>query len=369
MRVSVVGHPFIPIGMGEQMRSFIRALSLVQVECEIVDVYQWAPRSDPAYTRLIGERESDVPTADICIFHLNGDEVEPSVAALEKRGFRFADHTNIIMPAWELPVYPEIWAPLIGRFHARWAISRFVAASIQAAGLDAVFIGQSGEVKRESFLPRRHFGIRETAFVLFHFFDTSSYVARKNPSAAIEMFRSLRTTRPYDDIQLVLKVKGEEGAGELLESLHLSPDDVVIITEQLSTFETMSLVRGCDAFVSLHRSEGYGRGLSEAMSLGRLAVGTAWSGNLDFMTADNSVLVDYELVAVNDGEYPHGAGNRWAEADPLDAARKLRKLIDSPADYRTTVARAARDVLRTTGDRAVGMRALHQLKALQETGA
>lgn len=366
VKISVIGHPFVPIGMGEQMRSFIRAAEHVQIDCEVVDVYQWAPRVDPAHQAIVGDREASIPTQKICVYHLNGDEVEPCVAALKARGFDFDAHINIVMPAWELPVYPEEWAEKLRRFDACWAISEFVNASLSKAGLPSRFVGQAAEVDKRSFLPRKHFGIRESAFAILHFFDTSSYVARKNPAAAIETFRQLREKRPFDDLQLILKVKGDMATADFIQSLAMQSQDIVIIDEQLSTFRVQSLIRCSDAFLSLHRSEGYGRGLAEAMSLETLAVGTGWSGNMDFMHADNSLLVDYNLVSVKEGEYPFGKGNRWAEADPFDAAVKLQKVIDSPADFRRLTARAARDIFSHSGHRAVGLRIL---QALETVGA
>jgi glycosyltransferase involved in cell wall biosynthesis len=337
----------------------------VQIDCEIVDVYQWAPRSDPAYVQSVDGREASIPSKKICIYHLNGDEVEPCVAALEKRGFNFDDHVNIAMPAWELPIYPAEWADKLKRFDACWSISQFVQAALTGAGLHSLFVGQSAEVAKRSFLPRRHFGIRESAFACLHFFDTSSYVSRKNPEAAIETFRQLREARPFDDLQLVLKVKGDLATDAFIERLAVSNQDVVLINEQLSSYRTQSLIRCCDAFLSLHRAEGYGRGLGEAMSLGRLAVGTGWSGNMDFMTADGAITVDYGMIAVRQGEYPHGAGNEWAEPNPYDAALKLRRLIDSPADLRRMTARGSRDLLHKSGDRAVGLRAFRALEQME----
>ena len=365
LKISVIGHPFVPIGMGEQMRSFIRAAEWAQIDCEVVDVYQWVPRTDPEHQAIVGDREARIPTQNICVYHLNGDEVEPCVAALEARGFDFASHINIVMPAWELPIYPQQWAEKLRRFDACWAISQFVNTSLLGAGLPSRFVGQSAEVQKRSFLPRKHFGIRESAFAILHFFDTSSYVARKNPAAAIEAFRRLRQSRPFDDLQLILKIKGEIATADFIQSLAVQSHDVVVIDEELTNFRVQSLIRCSDAFLSLHRSEGYGRGLAEAMSLGTLAAGTGWSGNLDFMRADNSVLVDYALVPVQQGEYPFGECNQWAEADPQDAATKLQKLIDSPADLRRLTAKASHDLIVGSGHRAVGLRILNALEAIK----
>ncbi|HVH36382.1 MAG TPA: glycosyltransferase, partial [Tahibacter sp.] len=87
----------------------------------------------------------------------------------------------------------------------------------------------------------------------------------------------------------------------------------------------------CDVYLSLHRSEGFGLGLAECMALGRPVIATAYSGNLQFMDADNSCLVPYRLVPVNEGEYPDWRDQHWAEPDVAAAAVQLRRLADDPA--------------------------------------
>src|SRR6185437_8997533 len=115
---------------------------------------------------------------------------------------------------------------------------------------------------------------------------------------------------------------------------------------------------------SLHRAEGFGRGGAEAMSLQRNCLATGWSGNLDYMSPANSLLVNYDLVPVKPGEYPHSEGQIWAEPD-LDHARDLAlKLIDDPPFARSLAAIARRDCLRTVGNRSVGLRMRAALEAL-----
>jgi hypothetical protein len=129
----------------------------------------------------------------------------------------------------------------------------------------------------------------------------------------------------------------------------------------LSALETKSLINASDCFVSLHRSEGFGRGTGEAMFLGRLAMATAWSGNLDYMTNDNSLLVDCDLVPVQTGEYPFGEGQRWANPNADHAAALLDGLIDNPERVRALAARGRRDIRLGHSYRAVGLRVLDRV--------
>ena len=98
----------------------------------------------------------------------------------------------------------------------------------------------------------------------------------------------------------------------------------------MSDNEIKNLIRVSDVFVSLHRSEGFGRGMAEAMALGKPAIATGYSGNLDFMVPGTGLLVDYDLVPVAPGAYPHGDGQAWADASPEHASRLLEQLMDDP---------------------------------------
>ena len=101
-----------------------------------------------------------------------------------------------------------------------------------------------------------------------------------------------------------------------------------------------ALQRCCDAYVSLHRSEGFGLGLAECMAMGKPVVGTAWSGNMEFMTSRNSCLVDYSLIRVADGEYQYGQNMQWAEPSIDNAAAHMSKLVDDEA-FRAGISLAA----------------------------
>ncbi len=362
--VTIIGHPWAPIGMGEQMRSHVHACGAVHLHHRIFDIFRYAQRSDVAHSRLLEALEIAVPVGGIRIFHVNGDEVDTVIAAFEARGGVFADGYNIIVPAWELPAYPKVWALNLRKFDEVWALSEFIADSLATAGVPSHLVGQAIEFPPGPCLPRRHFGIRESAFVLLHFFDLSSYASRKNPEAVLEMFARLRAEMPFRDLQLVLKVKNGERAAEEWAADVAGDPQIKVIATPLDTFGVKSLIAACDVFVSLHRSEGFGRGLGEAMGLGRLALGTGWSGNVDFMTAENSLMVGHELVKLQRDAYPHWRGQSWAEADVGHAVALLRPLLDDPAHATAMARRGQADALRTHGSRAVGVRVLRQLNRI-----
>lgn len=362
--LTMIGHPFAPIGMGEQLRSHVSAARRLHIPVGVFDIFRYAQRGDPAHHAVIGERELAKVPCGIRVFHVNGDEVDRVIEAFEARGNRFADGYNVIVPAWELPTYPKPWAAKLRRFDEVWAISSFVRSSLAAAGIESHVIGQSIETEPGPLLPRRFFGIRESSFVLLHFFDVSSYATRKNPQAALALFRRLLDAAPLRDLQLVLKVKNVEGGGEDSAAAFRGDPRITVIDQPLDSLGVRSLLNACDCFVSLHRSEGFGRGLGEAMGLGRLALGTAWSGNLDFMTEANSLLARHAMTPVGKGEYPHWQGQSWAEPDVAHAAALLAPVLDDPARGRALALRGQASVLRSHGHRAVGLRILDRMEAI-----
>eukprot|EP01037_Dinobryon_pediforme_P001520 gene1520-1543_t len=322
--ITLIGHPFAPIGMGEQLRSHIAALNAMHLHHRVLDIFGFATRSDPAHAALMGDREIRKLPGGIRIFHVNGDEVDNVRAAITQGGGRFEDGINIIVPAWELPHYPKPWAKKLRDFDEVWALSTFIRTSLSHAGIESHLVSQSVEPPPGRRLPRRHFGIRESAFVLLHFFDLSSYASRKNPDAVITLFNRLRTTHPKADLQLVLKVKQGEFAAEDWAVSHKTAG-IHVIDQPLDTIGVSSLIAACDCFVSLHRSEGFGRGLGEAMAAGRLALGTNWSGNTDFLTDANGLPVSHTLIKLGKDQYPHWKGQHWAEPDLDHAVAQIEK--------------------------------------------
>jgi glycosyltransferase involved in cell wall biosynthesis len=167
---------------------------------------------------------------------------------------------------------------------------------------------------------------------------------------------------------LVIKVHGAEAAPEALAQLQREVADlrdaVVLINRSMDDNDAKNLVRVCDCFVSLHRSEGFGRGLAEAMSLGKPVIATRYSGNLDFMDDTTAHLIAHVLVPVKPGEYPFAESQEWADADSGQAAACMVRVLDDP-DHGRQLGHAARLAVRTRiGWRAAGMRYRDRIETL-----
>lgn len=292
------------------------------------------------------------------LFVLNANEMAAVPEQLGK-GF-MAGHYNIGYWAWELSGFPDAWLPALAGLDEIWAPSRFIQQAVSAkTDLPVTWMPLAVEPGEVPPLPRPSLGLPEGRFLFLFFFDFRSFVSRKNPQAVMTAFQQAFATSD-DRVGLVIKTNGMEECPEAYQAFKdqaLTRDSRVhLIDRVMDDRELKGLMNQCDAFVSLHRSEGFGRGLAEAMYLGKPVIATAYSGNLDFMNPANSCLVDYTLVPVGENDYPFGQGQYWAEANIDMAAAYMRALVADPALAREKGARAARDVRRDLGFDAIGRR-------------
>lgn len=370
MKYCLFGHPFAGIGMAEQMLSHLKALISVGADVGFVDIFKYAQRTDLEIFNEIRNFEQDTPTGDIAIFHCNGDEVSPVLAHLESKfpDWRKSFKKTLIIPAWELPVYPEVWATELKKFDHVLGISEFVSKSIGTSiGSHVPVVGQSVDrpYKLASF--RKKFSIRESAFVFLAFFDFSSYVSRKNPEALLSFSKVLEERVPNADFQICLKTKtGRELSGEKLEEiLDIGQSSSIKLIDGYLDSRTQRELMGCaDAFVSLHRSEGFGRGLAEMMALGLPVIATQWSGSADIVKEGFSLPVGSQLVPVAENAYPFADGQVWAEPDISQAAAYAEKLIVD-RQYAQSIGKCGSDFIDANfSHEAVGIKLMEAVRRL-----
>ena len=123
-----------------------------------------------------------------------------------------------------------------------------------------------------------------------------------------------------------------------------SRPDIIVRDGVVDRAEQASIMHACDAYVSLHRAEGFGLTVPEALALGKPVISTAYSGTLETTTPANSWLVPYRLVPVGDGSPPYPADARWAEPDIAHAARAMREVFENSAEAAKRGRRAAQDM-------------------------
>ena len=179
---------------------------------------------------------------------------------------------------------------------------------------------------------RGRFGVGKDDFVVLFTFDFGSY-ERKNPLATIRAFAKALSSVP--GAKLVFKTMGANShsaeVAELeREARHLGiSDKFSMISEYLSHADLYGLTAACDVYMSLHRGEGFGIGMAEAMLMGKPVIATDWSANTEFCRPGVSFPIPYKLVPIKPNEY-FISMREWAEADVDAAAEALRRCHDEP---------------------------------------
>jgi glycosyltransferase involved in cell wall biosynthesis len=369
-RVVVVGHPFAPSGRGENIRSTHKSLLAAGLKSGIFDIYGRERRSDASIAPAVEPYSVTSLSAGINIFIINGDEVEKALKHLNPAPPKGS--YNIIFPAWELSKYPSAWIDCLEKFDEVWAQSSFTHGALASAvSKPVIHMSEASEVRLSSPMGRRQFGIPERAYAFLFFFDFSSYVDRKNPFATIEAFARLRNERPSSDACLILKTNTAHAKSSdrrrFEEAVRSVPGHLHVIDETLTDNETKNLVHCCDCFISLHRSEGFGHGPSEAMYLGKPVIATRYSGNLDFMNDENSFLVDFDLVPVGKDQYVFADGQVWAQPRIDHAVEIMTRLVDRPDEGRQRGRVASRHIRQFFSYRAMGLRYRARLEYLAST--
>jgi glycosyltransferase involved in cell wall biosynthesis len=360
--VCVVGFHGSVLGIGEAARAFATALRLAGAE-----VVEWDISALFGHEVRLDCQASPRPPADAAslVIFLNPHELVQLMAMAGPGPFQGRFCVGAWF--WELEAVPKSWRPAMGYVDEVWAGSRFVAEAVARRAPAALPVRVLAcPVGRPEALPdRAAFGLPDDKVVVLNAFDVRSGFHRKNPIAAV---RAFRLANRDGKAVMVCKAAGVEGAPEAMAALRTEigeAGDVRLMTDWLTGRQMGALMASADIVLSLHRSEGFGLLPAQAMALGKAVVATGWSANLDFMTPDNSDLVDYTLVPVEDSQGLYRSG-RWAEADIQDAAAKLKALIDDPVRRQRLGAQAAKDVAGALDPLVIGRQALAWLQGRQE---
>ena len=331
LRVNLWGHLSGAFGLGEGARCTARALEAAGV------VVQWR---DLPLTTHVNDQPLPPPLAQpaaIDLIHTNPNVLRQSDGLLER--VELTAPLRIGYWAWELEAFPVGWEAGFQGLDQLWCPSAFSAEAlalrspVPVSPVPHLIDWRRADrlaAQRLSRLPRH----QARPFVVLFCFDFWSTVARKNPYGVIEAFQ--QAFPPGHAARLVLKISSAdqfpEAMGHLRERCGADPR-IELIDRHLPADAMDDLLLQADVLLSLHRAEGFGLTLAEAMAAALPVVATGYSGNLAFMAPGEAHLVPYRLVTIAEtqGDYPRGC--RWAEPDGDWAARALRRLADQPADH------------------------------------
>lgn len=342
--VNIVGYIRGEFGLAEAARLYIRALIGAGIDVRLFDLDLGLPhgREDRSLEPWIDET---LPHSTTIVF-VNPDFLGE---ALERVGHEKLDGRHLIACwFWELEKVPSEWLLSLQMVDEIMVATRFIEDAFRHVTKKPVLrVPLPLSSVPDSGLQRADFGLKDDVFLFLTSFDFHSGIERKNPFAAIDAFERA-FPRDCEHVRLLIKTSNGCRYSEKLEVLleRAACDPRILIRDDIidrSHFN--ALQRCCDAYVSLHRAEGFGLGLAECMAMGKPVIATAWSGNLEFMDNETACLVDYRLVEVGNGEYLHSEGAVWAEASIDSASAAMQRLVDDSAWASALGERARQSVL------------------------
>lgn len=301
---------------------------------------------------------------DINLFCIGQQEITSYIEA--HSWSTFSKKYNIAVWFWETNVIPESHLTCLNYLDEIWVTSKYMQEHLSS----------------KTHLPVKHFPqpikvtyspkletIKDDPLKPFTFlfcFDFFGIVERKNPMAVIYAFKKAFAGNP----KARLIIKSQNGSKLPLElkkyrEAILDSQNIFWRDETLNVQAHLDLMNSCDCYVSLHRSEGFGLSLAEAMTLGKPVIGTNYSGNLDFMTPDNSYLCNYEFVSIGPGNYPYPENGIWSDVDITHAAEQMLKVFNNPHEAKLKALSGKALIEHTHSCKNVGRKLKQRLDLIQ----
>ena len=359
--LNVIGWATAPTGVGEACRGTLTALDEAELSWAL---WSLDGRADGAPGACAQGDAQGLPY-DVLLFHVNADMME-TVQSRIPRALQLGRH-RIGYWFWELSHFP------LGLSHAFrcvdevWAPTRFCQEAYRVVSpVEVRWMPPCVTPTKAAPADRAALGVKPEEFLFFYAFDALSVPERKNPAGVIAAFaRMVRLGgRPA---RLLLKVNHAETEPEALEEMRRRAEGlpVTLMTGTLSRDALNGLLAACDAYVSLHRSEGLGLPLIEAMYLGKPVIATGYGGVTDFLDEETGFVVRHRLEALEKPQGPYPAGAVWAEPDVEHAARLMRALANAPESAAPRIAAARQRVWSLYSPQAAGERLRRELERIR----
>lgn len=322
--INVIGYLTDETGVGEVARGSLKALNQMGFPATWTLVQSKETRQEDHSTRHLPQHAP----YGINLFQVNADQM--GVVYRELGNDFFKDRYNIGYWYWELNRFPDEWLDRFQYLNEIWVASQFVQQAIAAVSPIPVINQGAAVTKRPNpQLSRVQLGLPDDKYLFLFTFDMLSFIERKNPYAVIEAYKQAFGCHSTE-AQLVIKVtnleKYPEHQAKLTEAVKAVSG--ILIDRYLDRETLTGLFYQIDAYVSLHRSEGFGLTIAEAMLLGKPAIATAYSAPTDFMNPTNSYPVDYQLVELEADYGPYKQGEVWAAPNIDQASAYMRRVYE-----------------------------------------
>jgi glycosyltransferase involved in cell wall biosynthesis len=368
--VAVVGYLRLALGVGEAGRQVLRALRHAGFDARGLPIR--LNSMSAVVDHSLEPCFDETTAAPVQIFNVNADQLP---AVVEHLGASVRpDAYRVVMPFWELENFPAPWLQAFDLVDEVWAPTRFIQTMLaRKLGKPVLHMPLPLAFDVPPPVGRAHFGLPEDTFLFFFSFDFLSFMERKNPMALVRAYRqAFRAGGAHHKVALVIKTLNADVAtaqgGALREALRGDPD-IVLIERTLEREETLQLIACCDAVASLHRSEGLGLLIAEAMVLGKPVIATDYSATTELVSRHTGWPVDFKLVPVPEGHYPFHEGQAWAEPDESHAAWQMRQVFHHRDEAERRAQAARRQLHARFGTDACAARMRHRLDEIASPGS
>ena len=319
---NLIGYATSPIGLGEDLRSFAAMLDYLNIPFSIIDL-----PTDSSKKVAVKFKSMTMDTYENSMFFMSAMECQnlakahPALFSEPKKKLGYF--------LWELPDFPDEYVQALKLVDHIWCPTKFVQEAFFAKSKQLILsiplpVIQANADKANTIDFRETLDIPKEAFVSLFMFDMRSTLNRKNPQATVEAFTQF--AKGKKDVYLILKINRWQR--DVHESLQWLPKSkyIKIVKETLSPAQLTDLYGASNCYISLHRSEGFGRTLVEALQHGLWLISSNYSGPADYLTDQNAHLVSWEAKTVHKGEYPHNTHSTWAEPSVTETVAQLEKL-------------------------------------------
>lgn len=272
----------------------------------------------------------------------------------------FADRYTIAVWFWETSIFPSMFQSAFRGVDEIWTASAYVADVVRRAAPAGIAVHQFPVPviaptpsavdmhQRLALAPERPYFLTS--------FDYNSIVERKNPMGTMRAF--MQAFPNADGPALVVKsINGARYPADVarLRALIADRGDIIVHDDYLDVGDNTALLAQAACFVSLHRAEGYGFNIVDAMALGVPVVATGYSGNLTFASDDSTWLVPATEIAVGEGNFPYQPTALWGDPDLATATRYLAEIASDPKSARLRAERGRGHVLTTFTPERTGL--------------